>query len=45
MLEINLDYETTWVQAGASIGELYYKISKASKVHGFAAGTCEWKDS
>ncbi|KAH1128554.1 hypothetical protein GLYMA_06G321500v4 [Glycine max] len=39
-IEINLDDETTWVQAGASIGELYYKISKASKVHGFPAGTC-----
>ena len=44
-IEINLADETAWVQAGASIGELYYKISKASKVHGFAAGTCEWKDS
>ncbi|KAG5048871.1 hypothetical protein JHK85_009974 [Glycine max] len=39
-IDINLDDETAWVQAGASIGELYYKISKASKVHGFPAGTC-----
>nr|ABC41951.1 FAD-linked oxidoreductase 2 [Glycine max] len=39
-IEINLADETAWVQAGASIGELYYKISKASKVHGFPAGTC-----
>ncbi|KAL2335834.1 hypothetical protein Fmac_010280 [Flemingia macrophylla] len=27
-IEINLDDETAWVQAGASLGELYYKISK-----------------
>ncbi|RDX89372.1 Berberine bridge enzyme-like 22, partial [Mucuna pruriens] len=39
-IEINLADETAWVQAGASLGELYYKISKASKVHGFPAGTC-----
>ncbi|RDY02781.1 Berberine bridge enzyme-like 23, partial [Mucuna pruriens] len=39
-IEINLADETAWVQAGASLGELYYEISKASKVHGFPAGTC-----
>ena len=39
-IEINLADETAWVQAGASLGELYYKISKESKVHGFPAGTC-----
>ncbi|KAK7401460.1 hypothetical protein VNO78_12968 [Psophocarpus tetragonolobus] len=39
-IEINLADETAWVQAGASLGELYYKISKVSKVHGFPAGTC-----
>ncbi|XP_020223040.1 berberine bridge enzyme-like 22 [Cajanus cajan] len=39
-IHINLDDETAWVQAGASLGELYYKISQASKVHGFSAGTC-----
>ncbi|XP_020204673.1 berberine bridge enzyme-like 23 [Cajanus cajan] len=39
-IEINLSDETAWVQAGATLGELYYKISKASEVHGFPAGTC-----
>ncbi|TKY49890.1 Tetrahydrocannabinolic acid synthase [Spatholobus suberectus] len=39
-IEINLADETAWVQAGASLGELYYQISKASKAHGFPAGTC-----
>ncbi|KAK7271410.1 hypothetical protein RJT34_27277 [Clitoria ternatea] len=39
-IHINLSDETAWVQAGASLGELYYKISKTSKVHGFPAGIC-----
>ncbi|KAK7257398.1 hypothetical protein RIF29_31352 [Crotalaria pallida] len=39
-IEINLAEETAWVQAGATLGELYYKISKASNVHGFPAGLC-----
>ena len=39
-IEINLADETAWVQAGATVGGLYYKVSKASKVHGFPAGIC-----
>ncbi|ESW20658.1 hypothetical protein PHAVU_005G004400 [Phaseolus vulgaris] len=39
-IEVDLADETAWVKAGASAGELYYKISKESKVHGFPAGTC-----
>ncbi|KAK7259862.1 hypothetical protein RIF29_25477 [Crotalaria pallida] len=39
-IDINLAEETAWVQAGATLGELYYKISKASNVHGFPAGIC-----
>ncbi|KAG7536480.1 FAD-binding type PCMH-like superfamily [Arabidopsis suecica] len=39
-IEINLVDETAWVGAGATIGELYYKIAQLSKIHGFPAGTC-----
>ncbi|VVB12266.1 unnamed protein product [Arabis nemorensis] len=39
-ININLTDETAWIQSGATIGELYYKIAKISKIHGFPAGTC-----
>ncbi|GFP95939.1 reticuline oxidase-like protein [Phtheirospermum japonicum] len=39
-IEINLDDETAWAQAGATLGELYYKIWEKSKVHAFPAGVC-----
>ncbi|KAJ7969176.1 putative FAD-binding Berberine family protein [Quillaja saponaria] len=39
-VEINLTEETAWVQTGATIGELYYNIAKASGTHGFPAGIC-----
>ncbi|KAL3643760.1 hypothetical protein CASFOL_014575 [Castilleja foliolosa] len=39
-VEINLDDETAWVAAGATLGELYYKIWEKSKVHAFPAGVC-----
>ena len=39
-ITINLTEETAWVQTGATLGELYYKISQASLVHAFPAGTC-----
>ncbi|XP_074321628.1 berberine bridge enzyme-like 21 [Silene latifolia] len=31
---------TAYVEAGASLGEFYYKIIKSSNVHGFPAGLC-----
>ncbi|XP_019086234.1 PREDICTED: tetrahydrocannabinolic acid synthase-like [Camelina sativa] len=39
-ININLTDETALVQSGATLGELYYKIAKTSKVHAFSAGIC-----
>lgn len=36
----NLKDETLWVESGATVGELYYRIAEKSKVHGFPAGVC-----
>ncbi|XP_057787761.1 tetrahydroberberine oxidase-like [Salvia miltiorrhiza] len=40
--EITVDAveKTAWVQAGATIGALYYKIAEKSPVLGFPAGSC-----
>lgn len=39
-IKIDMSEEVAWVEAGASLGELHYKISKVSKVHGFSASVC-----
>ncbi|WJZ84630.1 hypothetical protein VitviT2T_004226 [Vitis vinifera] len=39
-INVNITDETAWVQAGATLGELYYKIWEKSRVHGFPAGVC-----
>ncbi|KAM3285268.1 berberine bridge enzyme-like 22 [Capsicum chacoense] len=38
--EIDLNEETIWVQAGATLGQLYYAIANQSNVHGFPGGIC-----
>ncbi|MBA0798218.1 hypothetical protein Gohar_008831 [Gossypium harknessii] len=39
-IDVDVDNEVTFVQAGATIGELYYKIANESKGHAYAAGVC-----
>ncbi|KAJ4718179.1 FAD-binding Berberine family protein [Melia azedarach] len=39
-IDINIANGTAWVQAGATMGELYHKISNTSRVHAFPAGVC-----
>ncbi|XP_024964963.1 berberine bridge enzyme-like 21 [Cynara cardunculus var. scolymus] len=39
-VNVNIADETAVVQAGALLGELYYRIWEKSKVHGFPAGVC-----
>ncbi|GMH01430.1 hypothetical protein Nepgr_003269 [Nepenthes gracilis] len=39
-ININIEEETAWIQAGATLGELYYRIFQKSKTHGFSASIC-----
>ncbi|KAE8685636.1 putative Reticuline oxidase precursor [Hibiscus syriacus] len=39
-IKVVVDKEFAYVQAGATLGELYYKIANQSNVHAFPAGVC-----
>lgn len=39
-VSVDLETETAWVEGGATLGETYHAIAKASHVHGFSAGSC-----
>ncbi|KAL3345468.1 hypothetical protein AABB24_024434 [Solanum stoloniferum] len=39
-IKIDLKEGTVWVQAGATLGQLYYAIAKKSKIHGFPGSVC-----
>nr|XP_043629589.1 berberine bridge enzyme-like 8 [Erigeron canadensis] len=39
-VNVSIEDETAWVQTGATLGEVYYRIAEKSKIHGFPAGVC-----
>ena len=39
-VDVDIKSGTAWVQAGATVGQLYYQIAKKSNVHAFPSGVC-----
>ncbi|KAK9109703.1 hypothetical protein Sjap_017763 [Stephania japonica] len=37
-IDVNIEDGSAWVEAGATLGEVYYRIAEKSPVHGFSAG-------
>ncbi|XP_057958697.1 tetrahydroberberine oxidase-like [Malania oleifera] len=39
-INVDVENETAWVQAGATLGEVYYTVAQKSRTLGFPAGIC-----
>ncbi|XP_022146727.1 berberine bridge enzyme-like 21 [Momordica charantia] len=37
---VDIEDESAWVESGATLGEVYFKIAERSKIYGFPAGVC-----
>ncbi|KAL5708918.1 cinnamyl-alcohol dehydrogenase [Ranunculus cassubicifolius] len=39
-IKVDIKENTAWVQAGATVGQVYYRIAEQSNTHGFPASVC-----